>query len=333
MLPTFASAAFHRLPTPSTAYPSKVILHRHSCGSCGSCGSAVVVYPLNPLELSPPGPQGDDDLLSDEESAYFDRARTPFDLAASDDDNDDGYGVGGDDVFAKMNSAWAAREGRLNESVAIGSLNDNLDEAADPEPEASDHDPDPAAAAAADDAADAPPDILSMPEANDTAAATAAATTGADDSHSNGHANGVGVVGGGGGDRDEDAEEEQEEQGEEQERMPDVGEVVAKLESTSGGFDNPDNVATAAHRDFLTQYAVQEGERAAARAGEVAELAAATTAGTGKNAAKAEAQRRRLEADHAASLARAEAEAEALRQELEEERAAEAAEEAAVGPG
>ena len=291
MLPTFASTAFQRLPTPSTAHPTKHILRSHSCGSCGSCGSggscgscgsAVVVHSLNPLEKSPSGPQGDDDLLSDEESAYFDRARTPFDLAASDDDNDDGYGVGGDgdDVFAKMNSAWAAREGRLNESVAIGSLNDNLDEAADTEPEASDHDhdhdhdhdPDPDPAAADDDAAGAPPDSLSMPGANNSAAAAAAAasTTGADDSHSNGHENGVGVLGGGGGERIEDAEEEHEEQGEEQERMPDVGEVVAKLESTSSGFDNPDNEATAAHRDFLTQYAVQEGERAAARAGEVA---------------------------------------------------------------
>ena len=104
-------------------------------------GCRVLPFPTDPPPLSPLSvPQGDDDLLSDEESTLSiasigSRPFTLDDTRTDDDDDDDRRRGGrpeGDDVFRRARSAWTAREGRLTAAVRVDAhaseSNPNLEE-------------------------------------------------------------------------------------------------------------------------------------------------------------------------------------------------------------
>jgi hypothetical protein len=273
--------------------------------------------------------QDDDDLLSDEESSYSLNATSkPFHLGASgdddDDDDDDDYQTS--DIFAKMNSAWAAREGRLNESVQIGSLHHDGD----------DEDKEEEGGAISNTISDPLPPVDFDVSDNASDAAAAAMNGGA----LSGNMSKDGAA-------SSEAEAEADTEGvDSEERMPDVREVVARMQrgksatttSNGGSSSNGDssssaasagaagaeiiideNPAPRAHAAFLKQYDVQEGERRAKRDAAAAQLTAATQAGTAESAARAAELQRKLESQHAAALAKMEDDAAAERRALEEE--------------
>ena len=104
-------------------------------------GCRVLPFPTDPPPLSPLSvPQGDDDLLSDEESTLSiasigSRPFTLDDTRTDDDDDDDRRRGGrpeGDDVFRRARAAWTAREGRLTAAVRVDAhaseSNPNLEE-------------------------------------------------------------------------------------------------------------------------------------------------------------------------------------------------------------